>query len=204
MRREKGDFPLYGAPGVGEKLRAEVKESGFDLAGVHVSFFPVPHDAPTYGVLVEADGISLAVATDLGYVSPEMLKILRGADALILEANHDAQWLSGGPYPARLKRRISSENGHLSNDQAAEAALALAPHGLKNVVLSHLSKTNNSPARATGTVGLKLRSHGFGGVRVRAALARRPTPWIEVGAAIPESRSYPEAEEDSGQLFGTA
>ncbi len=48
-------------------------------------------------------------------------------------------------------------------------------------MLAHLSKTNNSPARACGTVHGALREAGHGGVRVRAAIADHPTPWIEVG-----------------------
>jgi hypothetical protein len=102
-----------------------------------------------------------------------------------------------------LKRRISSDNGHLSNLQAAEAALALAPHGLKDLILAHLSKTNNSPARACGTVQRALREAGHGGIRVRAAIAGHPTPPLEVGAPL-ENRGYVYRYERTGgseQLF---
>jgi phosphoribosyl 1,2-cyclic phosphodiesterase len=128
---------------------------------------------------------------------------MRGAEAVVLEANHDPDWLRSGPYSARLKRRISSSNGHLSNRQAARAALALAPHGLKDLVLAHLSKTNNSPARACGTVHRTLREAGHGGIRVRAAIAGHPTPWIEVGTPL-EDHEYVYRYEQQGrpeQLF---
>ena len=114
---------------------------------------------------------------------------MRGADAAVLEANHEAEWLRRGPYSVELKRRIFSSNGHLSNEQAAEAALALAPYGLKDLILAHLSKKNNSPARACGTVSRVLRQAGYESLRVRAAMAGHPTPWTEVGAA-PESPQY--------------
>jgi phosphoribosyl 1,2-cyclic phosphodiesterase len=117
------------------------------------------------------------------------LRFLRGADAVVLESNHDPDWLRRGPYSADLKRRVASVRGHLSNEQAAEAACALAPHGLKDLVLAHLSKTNNSPARACGTARKALKEAGHAGIRVRAAIARHPTPWIEVGQPI-ESREY--------------
>ncbi len=84
---------------------------------------------------------------------------------------------------------MASPDGHLSNHQAAEAACALAPHGLKDLVLAHLSETNNSPARACGTVRRALREAGYGGVRVRAAIAGHPTPWIEVGQPV-ETKEY--------------
>jgi hypothetical protein len=137
-----------------------------------------------------------------------VLDWMRGAEAAVLEANHDPEWLARGPYSARLKRRISSPLGHLSNRQAAQAAASLAPHGLKDLVLAHLSKTNNSPARACGAVHGALREAGYAGVRVRAAIANHPTPWIEVGAPVEAPEYvYRYAREDAqgdaaGPLFG--
>jgi hypothetical protein len=117
-------------------------------------------------------------------------------------ANATSRW---PPTSARLKRRIASRNGHLSNRQAAEAALALAPYGLKDLILAHLSKTNNSPARACGTVYRALREAGHGGIRVRAAIAGHPTPLIEVGAPL-EDHEYVyryERRSTSDRLFET-
>jgi phosphoribosyl 1,2-cyclic phosphodiesterase len=198
--------PVYGAPGVGERLRssgAMVVEAGVPLylGDLRATFFPVPHDAPTYGIeIVEADR-SVVVATDLGEVDDETLGIMRGAEALVLEANHELEWLRRGPYPADLKRRVASRRGHLSNGQAAEVAIRLAPHGLREVVLAHLSKTNNSPARATNSVSRALREAGWGAVRVRAALASHPTPWIEVGEPV-EPKDYVYRYDTSHNLFG--
>jgi phosphoribosyl 1,2-cyclic phosphodiesterase len=190
LLRER-EMPLYAAPGVAEAVGARPVEAGetLDLGGVGASFFEVPHDAPTYGLCV-TDGERVgALATDLGEVGPETLRCLHGADAVVLEANHDPDWLRRGPYSADLKRRVASRNGHLSNYQAAEAACALAPHGLKDLVLAHLSKMNNTPARACGTVRKALRGAGYAGIRVRAAIAGHPTPWVEVGHPV-EAREY--------------
>lgn len=188
--RERG-VRVYAAPGVWESQDAAVIGAGapFRVGDLTAAFFGVPHDAPTYGLRISDAGCSAAFATDLGDVSQEVLRCIHGAEALVLEANHDPDWLRRGPYSVDLKRRIHSANGHLSNDQAAEVALALAPHGLKDMVLAHLSKTNNSPARACGTVSRALRAAGHGGVRVRAAIAGHPTPWVEVGAPL-QVRQY--------------
>ena len=192
-------------PKLGPLTVTPVEPGGpFEVGRMTATFFDVPHDSPTRGVRISGDGRELAVATDLGEVGPGTLDWLRGADAVILEANHDPEWLARGPYSAHLKRRISSPLGHLSNRQSAQAALALAPHGLKDLILAHLSKTNNSPARACGTVRGALREGGYGGVRVRAAVANHPTPWIEVGAPaeIP-GYTYRDTRGDAaGQLFG--
>jgi hypothetical protein len=81
--------------------------------------------------------------------------------------------------------------------------VVLAPHGLKDLVLAHLSKTNNSPTRACGTVHGALREAGHGEVRVRAAIAGHPTPLIEVGTPLPVSEHmYRYGELGAGQLFG--
>ena len=183
--RERG-VEVYAAPGVWKKpgsTPAGVGET-FEVGDLTARFFEIPHDAPTYGLRVSEGARVAAFATDLGEITPGVLTALLGADAVVLEANHDPDWLRRGPYPLDLKRRISSPFGHLSNHQAAETALALAPHGLKDLVLAHLSAKNNSPARACGTVGRTLREAGHEGIRVRAAVAGHPTPWIEVGAPL--------------------
>ncbi|HET6658612.1 MAG TPA: MBL fold metallo-hydrolase, partial [Rubrobacter sp.] len=177
------NIEVFAAPGVGESLGANTIAPGepCSVEDLGVTFFEVPHDSMTYGVRV-SDGSSVAaMATDLGEAGIAVLRSMSGAEAVVIEANHDLDWLRRGPYSASLKRRISSRHGHLSNRQAADAAVALAPHGLKDLVLAHLSRTNNSPTRACGTVDRALREAGHGSVRVRAALAGHPTPWIEVG-----------------------
>ncbi len=187
--------PDAGSAGAGEE---------FAVGGAGITLFEIPHDSPTYGVRISGDGRVAAMATDLGEAGPGVLDWMRGAEAAVLEANHDPEWLARGPYSARLKRRISSPQGHLSNRQAARAAVSLAPHGLKDLVLAHLSKTNNSPARACGTVHGALREAGYEGVRVRAAIANHPTPWIEVGAPAeaPEYVYRYARGGAAGQLFG--
>ena len=202
LLRER-EMPIYAAPGVAEAVGVAPVGAGetLDLGGAWATFFEVPHDAPTYGLHVSGGERTSALVTDLGEVEPEILHVLRGADAVVLEANHDPDWLRRGPYSVDLKRRVASPNGHLSNHQAAEAALALAPHGLKDLVLAHLSKTNNSPARACGTVRRVLRGAGYAGIRVRAAIAGHPTPWIEVGQPI-EARGY--VYQYGGEIEGTA
>ena len=200
------DIPVFAAPGVGESLGANTVPPGeaCSVGDLAATFFEVPHDSLTYGVRVSDGDGAVAMATDLGEAGVEVLRRMRGAEAVILEANHDHDWLRRGPYSASLKRRISSRYGHLSNRQAAEAAVALAPLGLRDLVLAHLSKTNNSPTRACGTVHGALREAGHGAVRVRAAIAGHPTPWIDVGAPLQTTEHvYRYDEKDAaGQLFG--
>ena len=197
---------VYAAPGVGETLGANTvaPTESCSVEGLGITFFQVPHDSMTYGVRVSDGSSAVAMATDLGEAGIDVLRSMSGAEAVVLEANHDPDWLTRGPYSAALKRRIRSRHGHLSNRQAAAAAVALAPHGLKDLVLAHLSRTNNSPTRACGTVDRALRAAGPGAVRVRAAIAGHPTPWIEVGAPLQVTEPvYRYGERGAaGQLFG--
>ena len=203
--RDRGT-PVFAAPGVGESLGANSVNAGEEcsVGDLTATFFEVPHDSLTYGVRISDETSTVAMATDLGEAGIDVLRCMSGAEAVVLEANHDHDWLKRGPYSSSLKRRISSRHGHLSNRQAAEAAVALAPHGLTDLVLAHLSKTNNSPTRASGTVQGALREAGHGGVRVRAAIAGQPTPWIEVGTPLPSPEHvYHYDEMDAAeQLFG--
>jgi phosphoribosyl 1,2-cyclic phosphodiesterase len=190
--RECG-IEVFAAPGVGAGFKPAPTPfdagKAFEVCGLAATFFEVPHDSSTYGLRISDGEHDVAMATDLGEADLDVLRHMRGAEAVVLEANHDTDWLRSGPYSTRLKRRISSSSGHLSNRQAAEAALALAPHGLKDLILAHLSTTNNSPARACGTVYRALRDAGHGGIRVRAAIAGHPTPPIEVGEPL-EDHEY--------------
>ncbi len=203
--RERG-MPIYSAPDVGGRLGTITVEAGETLriGGLMAEFFEVPHDSRTYGVCVSDDERTAIIATDLGEISVDVLRRMRGAEAVVLEANHELEWLRRGPYPTDLKRRVASANGHLSNRQTAEAACDLAPHGLKDLVLAHLSKTNNSPARATGTVTSALRVAGHGRIRVRAALASHPTPWVDVGEPLESPEyAYRYGEGEVQKLFET-
>jgi phosphoribosyl 1,2-cyclic phosphodiesterase len=53
--------------------------------------------------------------------------------------------LDNGPYPHHLKKRISGDEGHLSNEQALDLFINHRNENLKYLLLSHLSQENNHP-----------------------------------------------------------
>ena len=79
----------------------------------------------------------------------------------MLEFNHDLDMLRNGPYPPRLKARIESDLGHLSNDQGAALLARLCHEGLQHVTLAHLSEKNNRPALARAAAEAALDRAGF-------------------------------------------
>ena len=122
--------------------------SAFEIDALRITAFHTPHDTDeSVGYRVEGDGV-YAHATDMGMVTDEMLEGLRGADTVLIESNHDEDMLRYGSYPYYLKRRILSDHGHLSNEACAQLARTLADGGTERVILGHLSRENNTPARA--------------------------------------------------------
>lgn len=90
-------------------------------------------------------GKVISLATDLGFVSDEVLANLYLADLVCLEANYDYHMLMSGEYPLYLKKRIDSKRGHLCNEESAETVSKLIKSGCKKIALCHLSRENNEP-----------------------------------------------------------
>jgi len=131
-------------------------ETGFEK--LEITCFPLPHDTPEpVGYRLTAGKKTVAVATDIGYVTDSLRSGVSGADYVLLESNHDIEMLKNGPYPWPLKRRILSNYGHLSNDAAGLFAAELVQSGTSLIYLGHLSHENNRPMIAYDTVSERLR-----------------------------------------------
>ena len=117
-----------------------------------VQAFRTPHDSrASVGYRITLDGetpTALAYATDIGYITPEILENLMGCESVVLESNHDPDMLMDGPYPYDLKLRIRGRKGHLSNEDCATVAAQLYASGTKNILLAHISEQNNTPRLA--------------------------------------------------------
>ena len=161
----------------------------FQLMGLEIVAFPVPHDAqdPVGYVLEDPDGARLGLASDLGSRTVRAWRALANVDALIIESNHDPLLLERGPYPFALKRRVASRTGHLSNGDAAEGVRTLLGDRLRTVVPYHLSRTNNTPELAEAALLQMLSSEGVDGV-VQVVLSNQltPTEWLGVSPPVGE------------------
>ncbi len=143
MRQRIGDIPQ-------EFVRVIERERDFFLGEMNIQPFETPHDAAeSVGYIVSIPGgARFALATDIGCVKNGWMNAVSGASAILLESNYDPGMLRAGKYPYELKKRIMSRHGHLSNDDAAEAAISLVRAGTRRIVLGHLSKENNFPELA--------------------------------------------------------
>lgn len=185
-------LPVYTSPGTARQLcyrmagledliRPMTPEEEAVAGPFRLGCFSTSHDAAEpMGFTFSAEGRKAAVATDLGYVSDDVLRGVLGAQAVICESNHDVEWLRSGPYPYYLKARILGDKGHLSNENGAALALRCVQAGAHTVVLAHLSAENNTPARALQTAERVLSAGGVSGVRLAVAPRNEPSPVYEV------------------------
>lgn len=120
----------------------------FSIGEIEINPFTIPHDAADpcgFVFHAQKESLRMAVATDLGYMPPNVKLALREVDVLLLESNHDLEMLREGPYPWSLKQRVLSRVGHLSNAAAAEFLTRDYDGGAHTIVLGHLSEQNNLP-----------------------------------------------------------
>ncbi|MBE0506490.1 MAG: MBL fold metallo-hydrolase [Marinospirillum sp.] len=164
VRRYK--LPLYTTAGtrLTGRLNGEVPdwrsihpEHPFAVGDLEIWPVTVPHDAREPVQFVLGDGQHrLGVLTDLGSITPHVVRHFSRCQALVLEANHDPQMLAVGPYPPSLKRRVGGDFGHLSNDQAADFLTQIETTKLTHLIASHLSEQNNCADLACQTLAAAL------------------------------------------------
>jgi phosphoribosyl 1,2-cyclic phosphodiesterase len=132
--------------------------AAFELGELRIRPFPVPHDAADpVGFVVSCGESSLAVLTDLGYATRQITHAIQGANAIVIEANHDEALLQNDQKrPWSVKQRILSRHGHLSNQAAAKLLAEAATENLRHILLAHLSEDCNSPELATQAIRASL------------------------------------------------
>jgi phosphoribosyl 1,2-cyclic phosphodiesterase len=137
-------------------LRFVSEDTSLPVGPFTLSCFSTSHDSGgSVGWNIAFENRKLMVLTDTGCFTERQCAFAREADILFLEANYDEQMLKTGPYPFFLKKRISGEYGHLSNDQALHFLSESQFHG-QHVYFIHLSNTNNNPTLLESFVGQNL------------------------------------------------
>lgn len=182
----KLDVPVYASRGtcVGskfdriERLTVIRSEESFQIEDFQIHPITVPHDArePLQFVL-ERETCRVGVLTDLGSLSRSLPLYYDACDALLIEANHDLEMLSCGPYPLSLQRRVGGPWGHLNNQQTAQLLESLDLSRIQQLVVGHISMKNNaldrvkaSLARAVEglpSVHYATQDTGFGWLHIR-------------------------------------
>ncbi len=158
------DLPVYANTGTHRAAESKIKklyrriefETGtiFSMDNLEIHPFRVSHDtADPVGFLLSDGSSSICCCTDTGIITALIRQRARQCQALILEANYDRQMLHNGPYPMYIKQRVRSNQGHLANGDAAKLLAEISDSsGLRQVVLAHISETNNLPGLAEARI----------------------------------------------------
>ncbi len=116
------------------------------IGNLTITAFPKCHDASDpHSFVISDSGVKVGVFTDIGNSCSNVIQHFSQCHSVFLEANYCEDMLATGSYPYYLKKRISGGNGHLSNKQALELFTQHRAKYLTHLILSHLSRNNNSP-----------------------------------------------------------
>lgn len=125
----------------------------FSVGDLEILPFSIFHDAvEPLGFRISDKKEVAVIATDLGSFDDYTIANIKGANYLLIEANHDIAMLEHGSYPWAIKRRIIGDRGHLSNDDSAKLLSKVITQKTKNIILGHLSSEHNFSDLARVTV----------------------------------------------------
>jgi phosphoribosyl 1,2-cyclic phosphodiesterase len=146
----------------GQGYQQVVPFMSFHINELTITPIPLSHDSEiTVGYILEDAYEKLVYITDTGYVKSSLIPMIKDAQYIILESNHDPEMLMNSRRPHGIKTRILSDNGHLSNQACAQVLSKIVSLKTKEVVLAHLSDEANSFALAYQTAFNLLSSLGY-------------------------------------------
>ena len=121
------------------------------IGNLIITPFTKYHDAnDPHSFTISCEEVTVGVFTDIGRTCDQLVYHFKKCHAAFLESNYDEEMLENGRYPVHLKNRIRGGHGHLSNREALELFVNHRPAFMSHLLLSHLSKENNSPELAAG------------------------------------------------------
>ncbi|HEU6448672.1 MAG TPA: MBL fold metallo-hydrolase [Verrucomicrobiae bacterium] len=165
------------------KLEWKLFQTGdsFELNDLSVETFSIPHDAQDpVGFLLRTTAANIGFVTDLGHMTKLVIERVRSANVLVLESNHDIKLLQNSRRSWALKQRIMGRHGHLSNEDAAEAAAQIMSAELKHLYLAHLSRECNKPEIAEHVMAEQLHHIGAKHVQLKLTAQHAPCATLEI------------------------
>jgi phosphoribosyl 1,2-cyclic phosphodiesterase len=175
LTREAIEFQLQ------SKFDCRVFSTGgsFEVGDILVETFSIPHDASDpVGFMLRTPGGQVGFLTDLGHATKLALQRVRDANVLVLETNHDLKMLQESGRPWSLKQRIAGRHGHLSNEDAADAAQEIMSAELRHLYLGHLSRECNRPELAHRVMHERLQKIGAHHVKIELTAQHAPCPTL--------------------------
>ena len=151
----------------------------FKFKDLEILPFSIPHDAANpCGFSISKDNTKISITTDIGHMDNYVLNNLKNSKLVLLESNYEPEVLKYSRYPYRLKERIASPLGHLSNIEAGKTLNQLMDYGLENAIIAHLSNENNFPELAYKSVLEQIDENKK--LHIEVASRNMPTRFFEV------------------------
>jgi phosphoribosyl 1,2-cyclic phosphodiesterase len=162
---------------IGEELVISMSNyESATIGSLTITPFPKFHDASDpSSFIIRCNNTRIGIFTDIGLPCEHVIRHFKQCNAAFLETNYDEKMLESGNYPYHLKKRITSGMGHLSNTQALQLFKQHRPAFMSHLVLSHLSKNNNTPE----LVRALFNSHASG-VEIIIASRYNETPVYQI------------------------
>ena len=189
---KKYDIPVFAnsntwdaMPKQKEKVKFEnqkffVNSESFEIGDLKIHPFDIPHDAANpCGFNISNGDAKISIATDIGHMDNTILNNLKNSKFILLESNYEPEVLKCSPYPYRLKERIASPLGHLSNIDAGKTIDYLSNYGLETAMLGHLSKENNFPELAYKSVLEQIQNSDS--LHLEVASRFEPSKFFDIG-----------------------
>jgi phosphoribosyl 1,2-cyclic phosphodiesterase len=97
------------------------------------------------GFCIVYKGKKIGYITDCGKIDEDIVNAMSGSHTAVIEANHQVEMVKNGTRHWAAKKWVLSDEGHLSNDSAAELIRLISGSGnpLRSVLLAHISRDHN-------------------------------------------------------------
>lgn len=189
---KKYQVPVYATPLTKKFLHDAGIKSGtwkvfeagceFQIGDAVITSFAVQHDAvDPVGFVISNGSKKIGLASDMGHVTRSVTERLRHLDALFVEANYEKDLLDADTRrPWSTKQRISSQHGHLSNDQVLDLIRDIAHPELNHVVFGHLSSDCNRKELLISRLRSCLDTLGHPHIGLHCADQHQASDWFAV------------------------
>lgn len=119
----------------------------YNYQSIAFKTYQLSHDAvDPINFVFESQKKKISFIFDTGYIPERYYKLFENSDVIFLEFNHDIKKLMESNYPFKIKQRILSDIGHLSNEQAMLLLQKLKIQTNTIIITAHTSENSNEYA----------------------------------------------------------
>lgn len=163
----------------GARIKYLEDDKEYTIGDLQIRTMNLSHDSKKcYGLAFQNGRARYIHATDTGFFPIQYLEMLKSANAVMLECNHDVELLMNSPRSWYLKERILSQTGHMSNQICAQVLKSVEHPDLKFVILAHLSEECNTEELALTAVKSHLSENNT--IEVLVAKQHEALPMIDL------------------------